>query len=38
MNELILHMYLVGGESGRLSINFVPQMYRQRVKELLDIE
>ena len=38
MNELILHMYLVAVESGRLSISFVPQMYRQRVKDLLDIE
>ena len=34
MNEMILHMYVVAVESGRLNIEFVPNMYREKVREL----
>ncbi len=38
MNEMLLNMYVVAVESGRLSIDFVPRMYRAKVKEILEID
>ena len=38
MNEMILHMYVVAVDSGRLTIEFVPRLYRSEVAEILKIE
>ena len=34
MNEMFLSMYVIAVESGRLDIEFVPKMYREKVREL----
>ena len=38
MSEAILNMYVVAVETGRFTIKFVPQMYRQTVAEILNLE
>lgn len=37
MNEFFLNMYVIAVESGRLTIDFVPSLYRDKVKEMLEI-
>jgi hypothetical protein len=37
MNEFFLNMYVIAVETGRLTIEFVPNLYRSKVKELLGI-
>ena len=38
MNEMFLNMYVIAVESGRLTINFIPMMYRTEVARILGIE
>ncbi len=38
MNEIFLNMYIVAVETGRLTVDFVPSLYRDEVKRVLDIE
>jgi len=38
MSEMIINMYVVAVESGRISIDFVPIVYRKQVKIILGIE
>lgn len=38
MSEAILGMWVYAVESHRISINFVPAMYREKVKEILGVE
>ena len=38
MSQAILLMYVTAVESGRFTIDFVPSMYRQAVKDALNIE
>ena len=35
MNEMFLNMYILAVESGRLTIDFIPKMYRAAVAEAL---
>ena len=37
MNEMFLNMYVIAVETGRLTIDFVPVMYREKVKEILGL-
>lgn len=37
MNEFFLNMYVIAVETGRLTVNFVPSLYQDKVKELLGI-
>ena len=37
MNEMFLNMYVIAVETGRLTIGFVPVMYREKVKEILGL-
>ena len=37
MSEAILNMYIVAVDSGRFTIDFVPKMYMQAVKEVLEL-
>ena len=37
MNEILLNMYVVAVETKRIDINFVPMLYRGKVKEVLGI-
>ena len=37
MNEMFLNMYVIAVETGRLTIEFVPIMYREKVKEILGL-
>lgn len=34
MNEMFLNMYVIAVETGRLTIEFIPMMYRKKVREL----
>ncbi len=38
MNEMFLNMYIIAVETGRLTIYFIPMMYRAKVAEILNIE
>ena len=38
MNEMFLNMYVIAVETGRLTINFIPRMYRAEVARILEIE
>lgn len=38
MNEMFLNMYIIAVETGRLTIHFIPTMYRVKVAEILNIE
>lgn len=38
MNEMFLSMYILAVETGRLTIDFVPNMYREKVRELIGVE
>lgn len=38
MNEFILNMYVVAVMSGRFAIDFVPAMYKEKVRELIGAE
>ena len=38
MNEMFLNMYVIAVETGRLTIQFIPTMYRTKVAEILNIE
>ncbi len=38
MSEFILNMWVYAVESGRITVNFVPAMYRENVKAILGIE
>lgn len=38
MNEMFLNMYVIAVETGRLTIDFVPMLYRKKVAEILKIE
>ena len=37
MNEMFLNMYVIAVETGRLTIKFIPMMYRAEVAKILDI-
>ena len=37
MNDMFLNMYVIAVETGRLTIDFVPAMYRDKVKEILGL-
>ena len=37
MNEMFLNMYVIAVETGRLTIEFVPTMYRNKVREILGL-
>jgi hypothetical protein len=37
MNEILLNMYVVAVETGRIDIDFVPLLYRDKVKEVLKL-
>lgn len=37
MNEMFLNMYVIAVETGRLTIEFVPVMYRGEVAKILGI-
>ena len=34
MNEMFLNMYVLAVETGRLTIDFIPMMYRDEVRRL----
>lgn len=34
MNEMFLNMYVLAVETGRLTIDFIPMMYREEVRRL----
>lgn len=38
MNEIFLNMYVIAVETGRLTVEFVPSLYRDEVKRILGIE
>lgn len=38
MNEMFLNMYVIAVETGRLTIDFIPMMYKVTVAEILNIE
>jgi len=38
MSETMLNMWVYAVESGRITINFVPIMYREQVKAILGVE
>lgn len=38
MNEIFLNMYIIAVETGRLTIEFVPTLYRDEVKKVLSLE
>lgn len=38
MNEMFLNMYVIAVETGRLTIHFIPTMYRAEVARILKIE
>ena len=38
MNEMFLNMYVIAVETGRLTIGFIPMMYRKEVARILGIE
>ena len=38
MNEMFLNMYVIAVETGRLTINFIPRMYKSEVARILGIE
>ena len=38
MNEMFLNMYIIAVETGRLTIDFIPSLYRREVARVLDIE
>lgn len=38
MNEMFLNMYVIAVETGRLTIDFIPMIYRAKVAEILNIE
>lgn len=38
MNEMFLNMYVIAVETRRLTIGFIPMMYRAKVAEILGIE
>ena len=38
MNEMFLNMYVIAVETGRLTIQFIPTMYRAKVARILNIE
>lgn len=38
MNEMFLNMYVIAVESGRLTINFIPTMYKASVAEILGLD
>ena len=37
MNEMFLNMYVLAVETGRLTIDFIPRLYRRKVAEILEI-
>lgn len=37
MNEFILNMYVLAVQSGRFTIEFVPPLYREEVREILGL-
>ena len=37
MNEMFLNMYVIAVETGRLTLDFVPVMYRSEVKRILGL-
>lgn len=37
MNEFILNMYVLAVQSGRFTIDFVPSLYREEVREILGL-
>ena len=37
MNEMFLNMYVIAVETGRLTINFIPTMYKSEVARILGI-
>jgi len=37
MNEMFLNMYVIAVETGRLTIDFVPTLYRNEVARILGI-
>lgn len=37
MNDMFLNMYVIAVKTGRLTIDFVPVMYRAKVKEILGL-
>ena len=38
MNEMFLNMYVIAVETGRITIDFVPTLYRKEVAKILGIE
>lgn len=38
MNEMFLNMYIIAVETGRLTIDFIPSLYRKKVAEILEID
>ena len=37
MNEMFLNMYVIAVETGRLTIDFIPMMYKREVARILGI-
>jgi len=37
MNEMFLNMYVLAVETGRLTIDFIPRMYKREVAKILEI-
>lgn len=38
MNQMFLNMYVIAVETGRLTIEFIPSMYKKEVARILGIE
>ena len=38
MNEMFLNMYIIAVETGRLTIDFIPSLYKMEVARILGIE
>lgn len=36
MNELFLSMYVIAVETGRLTLDFIPALYRDKVAEIVE--